>query len=598
MRQFTFIALASLIACGKPPAEEPDVGVEEVGQSDALYVNATAQPGGDGSASAPFATWEEAAALSTEVGWFIFASGEYTLTEAYAFDTLIIDGAGAGRTFLTGVPADVSESVSINEVNVAGLDALNVPTVEVRAAEITGAVLIEAQRAAFEGVDFTDAPSTVLSESLTITNVRATGSDLALEATGQATIDGLDVSESVGPALTLTGTGTWTVQDLEVTDIGQELTGPAGDGGVCWVVDATTVVATDVSLIRCAARGLAAREGASLEVVGGVIAGVGNTAVSSQRGASVYLEDVEVSDASILLFVTGGSLGGQRVLGQRSRNTAILVGAESDLTLLDSTFLEAPAGHVSLSGPDTTALIRGNLFDGAQYDPCIRGGTNDEAVEIRDNTLRGCGQSGISLGTGSGFVVADNEISGVELIDGIPDLADGISLIRVDAEVSGNTISEVEGVGIALLASTGSVSENSVSSSGGAGITVIESVGGELSVEGNDVVGAVGVGVAVIASEADVTGNVIAATTTSFTDGLGDGILFANGAAGDIQGNTIIDSSYHGIRFVDGVIATIEANTVSGSGVAAIHQDCGPYEPSDVEIGDNELEGGISLCDE
>lgn len=598
VRRLTLIAsIASLCACGKPTTSEPDVGVLDVGEPGAIYVNSAAQPNGDGSARAPFVTWAEAADASAAAGWFILAPGEYQLSTEHSFESLILDGAGVGRTLLTGFPTGVSQTLSINEASVQDAGDLSSSNVEMSAVELSGDVGISATIATLDAVDYVDAPSHITADNLTITNVRATGSDLNLTVTGSAIVNGLDVSDTVGPAVTFEGPGTWTVEDLEVTDIGQELTGPEGDGGVCWVVDGATVTATDVSLIRCAARGLAAREDATVEINDSVIAGIGNTALSSQRGADVSLVDVEVSDASILLFVTGGSLTGQRILGQRSRNAAVLVGADSHLTLLDSTFLEAPAGHVSLSGPDTTALIRGNLFDGAEFDPCIRVGTNDLSVEISDNTLRGCGQNGISLGTGTGFVVTDNEISGVSLIDGIADLADGISLIRADALVTGNRIFDVEGVGIALLSSSGTLGQNVIEGPGGAGITLVESGEAGLQVTGNDVRDAVGVGIAVLSSDADVSENTVLRTVVSFSDGLGDGILFAGGSSGDIVDNTIEDSAYNGIRFVDGVRAMISGNSIRGSGLAAIHQDCGPFEPSDVSIGDNDLEGDISVCD-
>jgi hypothetical protein len=598
VRQFVLIAaLVPLAGCGNPAIQEIDVGVLDVGEPGAIYVNWGAQPGGDGSAGAPFANWADAADTAGEAGWFIFAPGEYDLSSPHSFDSLVLDGAGVGRTFLTGFATEVSESLSVNEADLVDAGELAVPSVELSASNISGAAGIDASDARLDAVDYVDAPALIRAATLTMTNVCATGSDLTFEVSENATIDGLDVSETVGPAVTFTGEGTWEVNDLEITDIGQELTGPAGDGGVCWVVDATTGVATDVSLIRCAARGLAARENAVVEINEGVVAGIGNTAVSSQRGADVRLVDVEVSDASILLFVTGASLNAQRVLGQRSRNAAVMVGSESNLTLLDSTFLEAPSGHISLSGPGTTALIQGNLFDGAEFDPCIRMGTNELSVTINENTLRGCGQNGISLGSGSGFVVTNNEISGVTLIDGVPELADGVSVIRADVVLTGNTISDVEGAGIVFLTSTGTVASNIIEGPARAGITLVESGEGELTVTENQVSDAVGVGIAVLTSNANVVNNTVVRTIVSFEDGLGDGILFASGSSGLIVGNDVRDSAYNGIRFVDGVTATIEGNRVSGSGLAAIHQDCGPYEPSQVTIGDNELEGEVSLCD-
>jgi parallel beta-helix repeat protein len=172
-----------------------------------------------------------------------------------------------------------------------------------------------------------------------------------------------------------------------------------------------------------------------------------------------------------------------------------------------------------------------------------------------------------------------------------------VSVIRADVVLTGNTISDVEGAGIVFLTSTGTVASNIIEGPARAGITLVESGEGELTVTENQVSDAVGVGIAVLTSNANVVNNTVVRTIVSFEDGLGDGILFASGSSGLIVGNDVRDSAYNGIRFVDGVTATIEGNRVSGSGLAAIHQDCGPYEPSQVTIGDNELEGEVSLCD-
>ena len=585
-------------ACSDPPPDDPDTGVpSDVGEAGALYVNETAAPGGDGSALHPFQAVDEALAASTADAWVILAPGAYGITAQSAATTVRIDGAGPDLTTLAGLDSLTAES----DLRLDSLSLLETPTITTESlaltsVDIVGSCTIEASDVTFDGALIREGTLRVAADTFGATNFDAEEADVVLTA-ATGTLNGFDVRETPGPALTIEGPGVWTIEDLELTDIGQELEEPDGDAGVCLVIDSADATITDLALLRCAWRGVAVRETATVTITDGIIAGAGNTAVSSQRGATLVLDDVEVSDASVLLFANEATLEAHQVLAERSRNSAVLTGANSTVTITESTFLENPNGHISLLGPGTAATIRANILDGTEFESCFAAASTEEIVEFSGNTVRNCAGAGVAISNGENYQVFDNEISNVFAVEPFPDLAEGVTALRASAEIRDNAIHDVEGAGVAFLNSDGVIDGNEIADAGDAGIRLVERGDAAVVVSNNRIDRTLGAGIAALTVDVTVSGNAVTDTAVSFDDGLGEGVLLASNTSAEVTTNTVTGSAYNGIRFVDGVSGTIEGNTVRESGLNAIHEDCGPFEPNDVRVGDNDVDGDVSICD-
>lgn len=585
-------------ACSHTPERDEDVDVAmDVGEPGALYVNETAQPDGDGSALAPFQSLDDAANSAGETPWFILAPGAYTLSAEHSFTSVRLDGAGSDTTRVTGLANfSVSGEIAVDAVSLETVGSLAPGALVFTSVDIEGDVTIEAPEVTLDAVEVTGATVVVTTDRLSVVNVDAAESTLTLSAL-TASVRELDVEETDGPALTIVGPGTWDIEDLGLADVGQDLTQPDGDAGVCVVVDGATVDVEGLDAVRCAWRGVAIRNAAEVTLTDSVVAGAGNTAVSVQSGAILSIVDMDVSDASVLLFTNEATLVAQGVLGERSRNSAVLTGGGASVTITESTFLDSPNGHISILGPDTSASIVGNLLDGTEFESCFAVSSTDAPVELSGNTIRNCAGAGVTLGSGSGFVVADNEISNIFAVEPFPDLAEGVSAVRAEVEIRGNNIHDVGGAGVALLNSWGEVVANEVTNTGDVGIRAVERGSGPIAVTGNSVSGAIGAGIAAFTVDVTIDDNIVVDSQVSFEDGLGEGIILASNVTASVTNNEIRGSGYNGIRFADGVSGTIEGNTISGSGLSDIHEDCGAFEPNDVTIGENALEGEISVCD-
>jgi hypothetical protein len=598
LRTPIFALLFLGVACSAPPPAEPDVGVpSDVGEPGAVYVNETAPPGGDGSALAPFQSVDEALAALRSAAWVILAPGSYAVTQVVELSSVRIDGAGPDLTSVAGASAlAVADQLEFDSLTLFEPETLASARIVLTGVDISGPCSLNAASLSLDGTLMMEGALSMAAAELSIVNFDAERSDIVLSA-DNATVNGFDVRDTPGPALTIQGPGTWTIEDLEITDIGQELEEPNGDAGVCLVIDSATVVITDLSTLRCAWRGVAVRGAANVEITDSTVAGVGNTAVSSQSGATLVIEGMEVSDASVLLFANEATIEARGVIAERSRNAAVLTGPSSTVTITESTFLDSPNGHISILGPDTTAQIRENVFDGTDFESCFSAVGTEGRIEFSGNTVRNCASGGVTISNGSNFLIFDNEISNIFGVEPLPDIAEGVLAIRAVAEVRDNAIHDVGGAGVAFLNSGGTIAGNVISGTGDAGVRLVERGDTELTVSGNTVFNAVSAGIAALTVDVTIVDNDVTNTSVSLGTGFGEGILLASQVTMTVSDNRITGSAYNGIRFVDGVAGTIDGNAIRDSGLNDIQEDCGPFEPNEVTIGENDLEGEASVCD-
>lgn len=598
VKRLIFATLLIGTGCSDPPGREPDVGIgADIGEPDAIYVNENAQPDGDGSAVAPFQTLDEAMAAVDGTPRFILAPGAYEITSPRDFESVRLEGAGPDATEIAGLSnLNVIDELAIDSATATTPDVLSADALLLTGVDVVGDTTVGASEVVLDGVQVVNAHLELSAENLSIVNLDAEGATLSLRAVS-ATVRELDVELTDGPALTITGPGDWDIEDLGLADIGQELDEPDGDAGVCLVIDGASVDITSLDAVRCAWRGIAIRNESVVTITDSVVAGAGNTAVSTQSGSDLTIVDMEVSDASVLLFTNEASLTVQAVIAQRSRNSAVLTGANASVTITESTFLDSPNGHISILGPDTEAVIQRNLLDGTDFESCFAASSTNSVVDFTGNTVRNCAGAAVTLGSGSSFIVSDNEISNVFAVEPFPDLAEGVSAVRAGVDIRGNVIRDVAGAGVALLNAWGEVTDNQIADTGDAGIRTVERGDGNVTVRGNDVARATGVGIAAFTVDITIDDNRVDETQVSFADGLGEGVLLATDVTATVTGNEIRGSGYNGIRFVDGVTGTIEGNTIGGSGLNDIREDCGAFEPNDVTIGENNLEGDVSVCD-
>ncbi len=509
-----------------------------------IYVDASAEAGGNGSAGQPFRSVGEALAVDHAIDMVVIAAGDYPVPAAWDFAAaLVIQGSTSAPTRL----------------------------------------MVEAGS---ERIEWTSTAALVLR------NVEfASG----LTHAGEVELQEVDFAGLTGPALELSN-ATARLFDVTISDV-TTVEGVEGSGdGI--VADAGTLVLQGGS-IAVSDRALLLGDAvvatlSDLELVGG-----DRSPLNVLEGAEVSAADVDISGVRIAIYVRAATLDLTTSTVDAATTSGLMVSTGATVTVSESTFTNCPQGHVSVLGEDTSIALVGNTFTNASAAGCIFVSGATGTVAIEDNTIATCAGSGISIASLLGAVIEGNDISDILPDPMFAELADGIVSIDSDASIADNVIYDTDGAGISLIRGDGDISANTIGPTASVAITIVDPGNARVSVIGNHISESVGVGVLVLSAAVDIDGNTISDIIYSPDDGFGDGIAFGSGADVVATDNSSNDNDRNGIVFLDGASGSISGNTCSGNGQYGILEFCSG-DANDVDVGPNTLTGNTlgeqSLC--
>ncbi len=308
------------------------------------------------------------------------------------------------------------------------------------------------------------------------------------------------------------------------------------------------------------------------------------------RTSSLQASGLRIEDAGLAAFVQNSSLMLSASEVARTAQISILGGAASEVTLLDSTFADSPAGFVAASLDATSLEIRDSRFLRASADNCITASAG--ALTAVGNTIDGCSGSGISA-IGIEVDIQENDIRNIDFDRLIGIVASAISLTDATGLVRGNTIAATLDAGITSINSATEIRANIIGPVEGAGISHVDGPAERSTFAENQITSATGAGIIVLNASADVTENIIDDTKLSAGTSFGDGVVFGSFANVSVQENMISASARSGILYLNGAQGDITGNTATANGQYGISELC-IDEPNQVTVGANTLAGNTA----
>lgn len=538
------------------------------------HVDAAAPPGGDGSEAAPFQGLE--AALAAGRARVRLSPGAYVMPASWSFgDTVSVEGDGDGEALLVGAGAvvwEATQGVSLRGVTVNGALELrgdwSLEEVEVRGA--SGALVAQGgAEVSLRRVSFAEGGGLRLRQvqvaRLEEITLEGTRGGVLVEDVGALTWTNGALRGVLGPGVSLLRS-TGTLKEVNVHGTRQE--GEVGGDGI--VAQESALVIEGGSVLDSADRGVIYRD-ATGRLVGVSLREAVRPLLSVTEGAVVEAEALSIGPGGACVFVAGGTL---RASGQtiQSCGTGILVSQGSALTLEDSTVRGCAGGAISLNGAGIKAEVRRSTLEGSAQ-TCVSVSNTQEEVVLEGNTIRDCQGQGIGALLSGGLVIRGNQISAVAP-DPVFQVADGIGLVDSGARIEGNTIEAVQGRGVGLLRSTAVAQDNTIRGAEEGGISVVDPHPTPATLRRNHIEDVRAVGILIFGAQAEVEGNEVLMTRLKPADGLGDGIVFGEGAEVTVAGNTLGGGALNGLVFFGGARGTVRGNTFSGNGHYGVREHC------------------------
>jgi parallel beta-helix repeat protein len=510
-----------------------------------VFVDQAAAPGGDGSAERPFQTLRQALELSRPIEAIAVAAGRYPAPASWIF--------GAALTILPSTAA--------------------APTIEA------------------------EAPATALSwtvgAKLVLRDLEL-ASPLGLEG-GEIELSQLSFAPVSGPALTLTGAES-RIFGLEISSVVAPADQPTSGDGL--VVEGGILRWTGGTVVQIPDRAVVLN-GVDAELDSLTLASTSRAPLTVGAASEVTARNLQIADVRIGVFVEAARLRLEQAVVTRASTAGLLAAAESSTEIVGSTFTDCANGHISVQGDNAAMTVEGSTLSGATLGPCLFASSTNGAIVIRDNIVRSCAGTGISLFVLSDALAENNEVSNIGPDPMFAELADGISVQNGSARLFGNRVYDTLAYGFALYSAHVLADGNEVGPTGGAGFSIVDPGSAPSTISNNTITQATGVGVSVIGAQAQVLTNVITGTVYAPADGLGDGVAFSWGAAVTVQGNTLSSNDRNGVVFLDGAQGTVAGNQATDNGGYGILEFC-VGAANAVVVGDNVLDGnGLgpqSLC--
>ncbi len=509
---------------------------EDGSTSDTIFVDEAAEPGGDGSEASPFTGVGEALTDVPPGGLVYVAPGTYPVPSSWNFDAAV-----------------------------TVLGSLKAPTVFVADSGETIAWSGSAE------------------ELITIR-------DVAFQSAFQVERGNLELRsvsvEGVGPALSLSNaTVNMTQVDVNVSEAASS--GDYADDAL--LVHKSSLDWSQGSAVDAPDRGIVIEESSVT---------MDDVAISSGMRAAVHLvEDSELtasalqlSDSGLGVFVQNSSLMLTNSEIYRTEQTSILGGMASVIHVEDSRFQDSPSGFIAASLNSTSVTLRRNTFLRAVSDNCVTVSAGTLLAE--DNVINTCAGAGISA-LGVAVEIRDNEIRNIlpDLIVGI--VATAISTTDSTGSIERNTIAETMDNGISIIDSVVVVDSNTIGPVHGSGISYVDGPTTRSQFSNNLITEATGAGIIVLNASVGVEGNTIADTKLSSGTSFGDGIVFGSAANVTVTANTVTGSVRSGILFFDGAQGEVRDNAASGNGQYGVSELC-IGEPNQVVVGKNMLMGNTA----
>lgn len=589
-RALPFLLLCcTLVACGGDDDRDRDGRTGGVGDGP-VFVDATAEPGGDGSLDAPVTTLDEAfdvaASLQVERPRIVVVAGTYPVSsrELGALAPRI-DGAGPDETHFVATDATWSSAgtVDLMGATIEGALHLRADTISCASIDVAegGALtLTGTTMASHTGSAIAGRLALVDTPDLAVTSSAFEGGTLLVDGATTASLTDVTVRDSAGTGIhvrDVSGEARLTrVQVFDVAELG--LDAPDGEDqpvdGVGILIERSTSVLDDVLVARTAFRGLDVREGAStMDRI--TVAGGGASGVSVQGGAVVTIDELVASDAGTIVFSAQSSTTLRNATIRDGGLSCILASRGGTLVITDSTLLDCPQGHISVLN-DVETTVSSSVIQSAEASACVTISANAAPVRIDGTSIAGCAGSGIGVLEATDVIVVDSEIRDVAPDPVFVDVADGVSVVDGEVTIQDNRITGNAGAGVAMLRSTGLVAGNTLANLGDAGVRAVDPrAGGErLRIADNEIAGATAAGVVVFGTSAVIEGNTIDDTVLKVSEGLGDGVVVGLGADVEIVDNTIRRSGANGLLAVDGVAGRVAGNRFVGNDAYGVRELC------------------------
>ena len=509
---------------------------------DTVFVDESAAPGGDGSEDRPLTSVGEALTQLPPGGLMYVAPGRYPVPSEWAFPSTvtILGSLQAPTNFL----ADNGEAITWSGS--------------------------ENHQLTIRDVAFQD-------------GFHARDIDLELR---NVVINGL------GPALRLTDA------DASMTQVDIRVTGIADSGDYAddaFLVQDSALDWTSGSAIDAPDRGIVI-DGSLVSLTGIELSSGARAAIHQVAGSELTAANLRIFDAGLGAFVQNSSLFLKDSNVVRTQQTSILGGTESILRIETSTFEDSPGGFVAASLNSTSVALVGNTFRRAIADNCITVSAGSLAAE--DNVIDTCAGSGISA-LGVDVRIHDNRIENIQLDRIVGIVATAVSVTDATGTIERNTIKDTMDNGISVIDSVVTTDSNTIGPVNGSGISYVDGPSAKSRFLNNVISEATGAGIIVLNASVDVEGNTIADTKLSSGTSFGDGIVFGSAANVDVVDNSVTGSARSGILFFDGATGEIRDNNSFSNGQYGISELC-IGTGNQVVVGENTLTnntaGESQLC--